>query len=387
MGMSARLLQLRKKLNLTQLEFAERLEIDRSYVASMEKGARQPSNSLLKLMSHEYGVSVTWLKTGDGEMFLPLEDKSINVKTSIYMRIDSLLKARNIPKSQFSEDIGISIKDIDNWKRSTLLFEVVTLIKIAKYFDVSLDWLMIGHERIAKSEEYTIPYESGRLSEKEDPELEHMIKVLSTIFNTNDTRIKTWASVQFELAFNSKLLKRLLRKPPSKNIHELVYSLYKNDHNYRLNESTAPSYSKGEDDETAYTPIISRIAAGLPLDSQESIDGYLPVPSILNKKDTFLTRVKGDSMTGDDIWDGDIVQIRRQPVVENGEIAAVRVNDEFTLKHVYYHNGKIELRASNPNYQPQLYDPKETQITVIGKLIRKFSKSDVECLIQEVLYN
>lgn len=74
MNFSERLFKLRKNLNLKQSQFAEPLGIDRSYVAALEKGSRQPSETLIKFISLQYGVPVTWLKTGEGEMFISPEE-------------------------------------------------------------------------------------------------------------------------------------------------------------------------------------------------------------------------------------------------------------------------------------------------------------------------
>lgn len=79
-------------------------------------------------------------------------------------------------------------------------------------------------------------------------------------------------------------------------------------------------------------PIIGTIAAGVPILAQENIDGYEYVPEDLSVD--FCLRIKGDSMIGARILDGDLVYIRKQPEVENGEIAAVLIDGEATLKRV-----------------------------------------------------
>ena len=74
------------------------------------------------------------------------------------------------------------------------------------------------------------------------------------------------------------------------------------------------------------------------------------------------------------IFDGDIVFIRQQPDVENGEIAAVLIDDSATLKKVYKHgNDVVELRAENPKYKPMLFD-NHSNISIIGKAVYKLSK-------------
>lgn len=121
-------------------------------------------------------------------------------------------------------------------------------------------------------------------------------------------------------------------------------------------------------------PIIGTIAAGGPILAHENIEGYEVVPE--NASVDFCLRVKGDSMIGARILDGDLVYIRKQPTVDNGEIAAVIIDDEATLKRFYKFNGSVLLRSENPNYPEQRYTKKDMkQILILGKAI--FFRSEV----------
>lgn len=120
--------------------------------------------------------------------------------------------------------------------------------------------------------------------------------------------------------------------------------------------------------ETTLVPILGTIAAGLPLLAEQNIEGYLCVSG--DKKVDFCLRVKGDSMINARIFDGDIVFIRSQPTVENGEVAAVIIDDEATLKRVYKANGTLILRSENPNYKDLVYSGKDKKsICIIGKAV------------------
>lgn len=94
-------------------------------------------------------------------------------------------------------------------------------------------------------------------------------------------------------------------------------------------------------------PLVGRIACGTPIMAEENIEQMVCVPSRWHS--TFTLTCKGDSMEPR-IHDGDLVAIRSQPEVENGEIAAVRIGEEATLKHVYLHENFIELRPENPAF-------------------------------------
>lgn len=96
-------------------------------------------------------------------------------------------------------------------------------------------------------------------------------------------------------------------------------------------------------------PLIGAIACGDPITAIENRDGEIDVPEDMNCD--FALRCKGDSMIGAGIHDGDAVYIHIQPEVENGEIAAVRIGDEATLKRVYLHSDYIELRPENSAYE------------------------------------
>ena len=96
-------------------------------------------------------------------------------------------------------------------------------------------------------------------------------------------------------------------------------------------------------------PLIGSIACGEPITAEQNVEGHMDVPEDI--RCDFSLRCKGDSMVGAGIHDGDAVYIRIQPEVENGEIAAVRIGDEATLKRVYLHTDYIELRPENPAYE------------------------------------
>lgn len=125
---------------------------------------------------------------------------------------------------------------------------------------------------------------------------------------------------------------------------------------------------------TKKVPIIGTIAAGAPILAQENIEGYEVVPENINVD--FCLRVKGDSMVGARILDGDLVYIRKQPTVDNGEIAAVIIDDEATLKRFYKLNGIAILRAENPKYPDINITKKDMkQVHILGKAI--FFRSEV----------
>lgn len=114
-------------------------------------------------------------------------------------------------------------------------------------------------------------------------------------------------------------------------------------------------------------PLVGRIACGTPIMAEENIEQMVCVPSRWHS--TFTLTCKGDSMEPR-IHDGDLVAIRSQPEVENGEIAAVRIGEEATLKHVYLHENFIELRPENPAFNSIILSRDDMNDVVIeGKAV------------------
>lgn len=122
--------------------------------------------------------------------------------------------------------------------------------------------------------------------------------------------------------------------------------------------------------ETKKFPLIGNIACGKPLFADEQFEAYIEAGS--NIRADFCLRAKGDSMIGARIYDGDIVFIRKQEMVDDGEIAAILIDDETTLKRVYYdkENNVIQLFAENPQYKTIRFSGEELDhIRILGKAI------------------
>lgn len=113
------------------------------------------------------------------------------------------------------------------------------------------------------------------------------------------------------------------------------------------NENSIPAGFSPLPDTTS-VPHIGLVACGDPITAEENLDGYTAVPTTWGA--TFTLTCRGDSMLPR-ILDGDLVAIRKQETVENGQIAAVRIGDEATLKHVYVYPTYIELRPENPAFE------------------------------------
>ena len=115
-------------------------------------------------------------------------------------------------------------------------------------------------------------------------------------------------------------------------------------------------------------PLLGTIACGEPITAAENIEDYVSAPEHI--KADFALRCQGDSMIDARILDGDIVYIHQQPSVENGEIAAVLLGDEATLKRVYISADTVTLMPANQKYSPLVYSGEEiNEIRILGKAV------------------
>ena len=115
-------------------------------------------------------------------------------------------------------------------------------------------------------------------------------------------------------------------------------------------------------------PLIGAIACGAPILAEEHIEDYVDMPK--HVRADFALTCKGDSMINARIFDGDVVYIRQQDTVENGEIAAVLIDNEATLKRVRLFEDHISLEPENPQYRPLvLWGEEMNVVRILGKAV------------------
>ena len=119
-------------------------------------------------------------------------------------------------------------------------------------------------------------------------------------------------------------------------------------------------------------PLLGKIAAGKPIYADEDVEYYSPGE---DSGADFCLRVQGDSMVGAGIKDGDIVFVRSQDFVDEGEIAVVLIDNDATLKRVYDSEDTITLVSENPKYKPMVYSKKQgVSIRILGKAVSYTSR-------------
>lgn len=142
---------------------------------------------------------------------------------------------------------------------------------------------------------------------------------------------------------------------------------------YIIRDKTKPRAIEIVDDsfnasrcEIINVPIVGRVAAGEPILAIQNIEDYFPIPAeFLHNKNTFMLKVKGESMINVGILDGDTIIVEECTSADNGDIVVALVDDSATVKTFYKEDGHIRLQPENDTYEPIIVD----NCTIIGKYI------------------
>lgn len=119
--------------------------------------------------------------------------------------------------------------------------------------------------------------------------------------------------------------------------------------------------------EMANVPVVGAVAAGQPLLAEQNIEDYFPIPvELLPNADTFMLRVKGDSMVNAGIFDGDQIIVEQTPAAQNGDIVVALLEDSATVKRFYKEDGHYRLQPENDYMDPIIVDHVDIQGKVIG---------------------
>jgi repressor LexA len=123
--------------------------------------------------------------------------------------------------------------------------------------------------------------------------------------------------------------------------------------------------------DVTYAPLLGHIAAGEPILAADYADEMVPLPKSLcaGAESVFLLEVKGESMVEDGILSGDYVLVARDQNVRDGDIAAVRVEDEATVKRIYREGRRIRLQPANSAYEPIILEDDGRSVAVVGKVV------------------
>lgn len=132
---------------------------------------------------------------------------------------------------------------------------------------------------------------------------------------------------------------------------------------------TTPSAENDTFEEMVSLPLVGQVAAGQPILAEENVEDTIPFPMrFIRHNDSFLLKVKGDSMINVGIFDGDLIIVAPAQVAANGEIVVALIDDEATVKTFYKEKGRIRLQPENDSMEP-IY---ATDVQILGKVIGLF---------------
>lgn len=228
-------------------------------------------------------------------------------------RMKQLREERHLTMREASQRLGIPYTTYVNYEKGLREPNSEMLIQIADFFNTSIDYLLKRND--------------NRVDEN----------LLDIVNKIDDNILQSAGNVRDALVFQNLCDKKI------SNIHPVELKKF---------------------------PLLGEIACGEPIYASEDRESYIMAGADIQAD--FCLIAKGDSMTGARILDGDIVFIRKQEMVEEGEIAAIVIDDEATLKRVYYDskNNIIQLVADNPAYKPLVYQGDElNMIHILGKAV------------------
>lgn len=158
------------------------------------------------------------------------------------------------------------------------------------------------------------------------------------------------------------------------SVHSHLETLEKN--GYIRRDPTKPRAIEIIDDnfnlvrrEVVNVPLIGRVAAGEPLLAVENIDTYFPIPAeLMPNAESFMLKVKGESMVNAGIFDGDNILVQRQSTAQDGDMVVALVDDSATVKTFYKENGHYRLQPENDSMDPIIVE----ECTVLGKVFGVF---------------
>ncbi|HVT48498.1 MAG TPA: transcriptional repressor LexA [Vicinamibacterales bacterium] len=121
-------------------------------------------------------------------------------------------------------------------------------------------------------------------------------------------------------------------------------------------------------------PLLGIVAAGLPIEAVTTTETIAVPEDLAGRRETYVLKVKGDSMIDEQIRDGDFVIVEDRKTAENGEMVVALIGgSDTTLKKFYRENGRVRLQPANPAMQPMLFDPTQVQVQgVVVGMMRKY---------------
>lgn len=306
----------RKKAGMTQVKLAEKANISRSYLADIENDRYNVSLDVLTKIAKALNISTSVLLGEDMEL-ANVEISRMDIKRRILEMLNILTDDEGYFHGELRKEVFKSLinSQLSMFGASEINLSNRGIEEIQNFFDCPEDY--------------------------SDSEAAEFIE-------------------EFNSYFNYRTIKKALDSSFT-DIYDVEDT---------LDEITKKHYTKHISSSKIEIPILGSISAGQPIDRIEYIEGYELIESeSLRGRSAYCLKVKGDSMIGDGIYNGDTVVVVQQQEVTSSDIAVVSVNgEEATLKRIKCEGEMCILMPSNPAMQPQLVPAKNIQI--LGKVIQ-----------------
>ncbi|MEG6521166.1 helix-turn-helix domain-containing protein [Desulfotomaculum sp. 1211_IL3151] len=344
-----RIKKLRTTKELTQAELAKHLEVTTSSVGMYESGTRNPSYEVMVKLANFFNVSVDYLLGKS-----PFKNAQEEQYSIMIAAIKAVIHREDTHDLFWDTAMELLHSTSHIYTPNTLLYLSHILDKLKRpvtaveYYDLCLF--------VSNGFKWPTDYQGPvivKIKNEEIPILLDYWKIEKVTLDESTSRItyiETNSQISSECKGSNDSDKTTLNKS---KITEPNHT-----DTYRLSQ----------------IPVVGVIRAGEPLFAQQNIISYEYLPEQLTKSgEYFGLKVTGDSMNLSRINDGDIVIVRQQPTVENGEIAVVLVNGEdATIKKFYCSESTVTLlpNSTNQDHQPRFIDLAETEVKVLGKVIK-----------------
>lgn len=359
-----RLKEALEKREMRPVDLSERTGISRSVISSYLAGRWKAKQDNLYLISKAMNIDPAWLMGYDISMDgTPIKKHKESLTPSGIMKVGELIQ-------KYREEAGLSVQDLADAigkDRSTIYryengeiekLPSDLLVPVANVLGVSPAQLIVSENNDDAPDNKLV---GSRI--KEIRKLRKMtLRELGDHIGLSESNTKRYEDGQIKTV-GIDLIKKIAA---ALDVPESYLTGWEDIPPYKKLDNYVPITKKK-------IPLLGEIAAGQPIYADGHIEEYLPVNDDLRVD--FALKIKGDSMINANIDDGDIVFIRQQSDVDDGQIAAVLIDDSATLKRVYHMQDFIQLQAENPKYPPMIFSNKNCDdVRILGLAVAVLGK-------------
>lgn len=257
-------------------------------------------------------------------------------------------KTNKLTQDDLADNLAsVSRANLSRIEKGEVMASAIFIKEVTSFFNVSADWLLTGKE-----------FEAPQITL--EPDLQRLIEAYNLLDKENQQALKAYTALLVSHR-HCDILEETLKQTRTPDL------------------ISEPEVIKEE--RKVYLPVLGTAAAGMPIMADEFLEGFLPVPAKKIRKNTYIVRVKGESMIDAGIQNGDLVIIIPQPAVEQGEIALVKVDGDITIKKFYLYEHEVRLRPANKTME-DIVVTDLAKVKVLGKVVGVISAAEANITMQ-----